>query len=457
MAYTEIDDDICTDDASAPSLLGVRTRANLAGLADDRTIHGSWMYESPVAASTHPDEWFGVPFLIPAVSGADSVTFTAIMQVANAAMDFSLQVEGNTGSTVSVSAASSTSVTVTCTAPRAPSPDPSDVWRCMFRMRSTESATTVTVNQIDFSAQGGNALFTSYDSGLSVGVSHYSMDLSAYDTDGLDLGTVYVGSISTAGPSTGIEYNRLLCWPSLPSIAGPIIDSTGKSATLTLLSTCTLRACSWAVVGGADAPPVPELYQTGATAYARAVRGLSRYALGIYHRTPHVACPSAINAAGGVAFGQDNGDTPTFGHCHIPQRADVTGWRAWMLIGRRGGDRTLTFDWTITPYAPTAGSALTHSTSAIEVLTSGGPRSSVEDSGLMSLFGLTALTWGARDLSYAGRDSDLSRFQVVAIESPDTSTTGDDLLFEIGTTRSGAAGDTYIAACTIAERIEVTQ
>jgi hypothetical protein len=127
-----------------------------------------------------------------------------------------------------------------------------------------------------------------------------------------------------------------------------------------------------------------------------------------------------------------------------------------VLLGRRGGDRTLTFDWTITPYAPTAGTPLTESSSAIEIATQGGPRSSIEDRGLMALFGLGALTWGARDLSYAGRDSDLSRFQFVAIESPDLATVGDDVLIQIGTTRSGAAGNTYVAAVTIAERIEVT-
>jgi hypothetical protein len=287
-----------------------------------------------------------------------------------------------------------------------------------------------------------------------VGASHYSLDLSAYDGDGLDLGTVYVGSISTAGPTTGIEYNRLLCWPSLPSVAGPIIDSVGKSATLTLLSTCTLRACVWSVVGGAYAPPPATLYVTGATAYARSVRGLARYAAGVYQRTPHVVCPSPISS--GVTFGQDLGAAPTFGYCHIPQRADVVSWRAWVMLGRRGGDRTLTFDWTITPYSPTAGTPLAHSTSAIEVVRQGGPRSSVGDAGLLSLFGLDALAWGARDLSYAGRGSDLSRFQLVAFESPDTGTVGDDLLFAIGTTRSGASGKTYVAACTIAERIEVT-
>lgn len=456
MAYTELDDDICTDDASAASLIGVRSRSNLAGLADDRTIAGSWSYESPAAASTHPDEWFGVPFIVPAVPGADTLTVTTYMDVSNADMDFSLQVEGNTGATVTVSAASGTSVTVTCTVPRTASPDPADAWRCMLRMRSTESATTATVNQIEFSAQGGNALFVDYDAGLGVGVSHYSLDLSTYDTDGLDLGTVYVGSISTAGPTTGIEYNRLLCWPSLPSVAGPIIDSVGKSATLTLLSTCTLRAVSWAVVGGADAPPPVSLYQTGTTAYARGVRGLARYGADVYERTPHVLCPSPRDAAGGVTFGHDFGVTPTFGYCHATQRADVTAWRAWVLLGRRGGDRTLTFDWTITPYAPTIGTPLTESSSAIEIATQGGPRSSIEDRGLMALFGLDALTWGARDLSYAGRDSDLSRFQFVAIESPDLATVGDDVLIQIGTTRSGAAGDTYVAAVTIAERIEVT-
>jgi len=114
----KLDDQRAKDDESASALLPYRIRENLIASMRERMPQCAHVYpdESKIQmsapeVSTHPDEWWGIPIVVPVPRGAVEVGVRIVYEVATASVKARLRViGGDIGSAVTLSTTGSTTL-----------------------------------------------------------------------------------------------------------------------------------------------------------------------------------------------------------------------------------------------------------------------------------------------------------------------------------------------------------
>lgn len=196
----KVDDGLADDDATASSLIPFLIRDNLISSMRERMPHCTHVYpdESKIqmsapTVSTHPDEWWGIPFWVPVPRGADSVGVRIRYEVATANVKVRLRVIGGaigTASTLSTTGSVTLSSEITASL-RSDGTSRHALVMLSFQSQQGSSIATVTSSITDSGERGFAHTLT---------VSSGSVAAGSY-IKGSD-GNTYVGSLSAGTDAT---------------------------------------------------------------------------------------------------------------------------------------------------------------------------------------------------------------------------------------------------------------
>lgn len=151
--FKKVDDALAAPDKTASALLPLLVRRNLLALCEARApqcMH-VWQPEDiggnvgQIELSTHPDQWWGWPFLIPRIRGITGVSVDLTYKV-TADMGCRLYVDGSRGSEVTLSSTSKATTTISATVDDSPDQPAYAVAILAFQSTRDGSAVATTVS-----------------------------------------------------------------------------------------------------------------------------------------------------------------------------------------------------------------------------------------------------------------------------------------------------------------------
>jgi len=456
MAWSKIDDAIAAADECASSAIPLAVRRNLAANVDDRSIASAHAFDGaaglglPPTWSTHPDHWFIVPLLIPAVRGQTTLTCAVGYACTDQDVDVSLSVEGAEGSTVTVSAAASGVVEVSCDLPDGSA---NGVWRGALRFKSHASGAETIACDV-YEVDDGRIGFDPASSPGS-GRTHW---LFVHDTpwsggSGYESTRYYMGRIESSAGTLAASSDLGWVWPRGGGVTNPGADA-GSKGTGGLWQLGQITVYGYALWTSGDAGtwplPNPDAYRAGRTVRAYDVLGMDA-ALRMMHRERSwwIGCgpvPTSLYRYGG--FTGDLSSRAVAAAYH-PVRANQTGVDVALLWAYAPNSTATDVTWDI-QQSDEDGTGAT----SVEVSQRGAAlpfRDQPGDPGIMTRPGLvhSGSKWGAGDLLLDGDELRLNMLQPTQVTSAGLSA-GAYALTAVET--SATSDDVWVAAAMIRER-----